>query len=136
MKSLLPCLYATMLIGTTSTISIVLPPSSRSQGVDCSFPIVYLDEPPLPKPLVSRARELREAALAKLSDKDRKFVFEWAAELTKNFGPQLPRDKDTEKQLKNDRAFCAFMYETFDWAKFAGSARALLALTDADYLKE
>jgi hypothetical protein len=86
--------------------------------------------------VLDKAKEQQDAAFAKLKPEDRKFLFEWPHSLLPNFGPMAFLDEKTERQLKNDRAFCTLATEQVDWAKFLGSARTLAALADADYLAE
>jgi hypothetical protein len=86
--------------------------------------------------VLDRAKGQQDAAFAKLKPEDRKFLFEWPHSLLPNFGPMAFLDDKTERQLKNDRSFCALAAEQVDWAKLVGSARTLAALADADYLAE
>ncbi|HKB35618.1 MAG TPA: hypothetical protein VKD72_04135 [Gemmataceae bacterium] len=86
--------------------------------------------------VLDRAKKLRDQALTGLSAGDRTFLFGWAPQLVRNFGPQMSYNSDTKKQLLNDRAFCTFAREKFDWSAFIGSAQTLLALLDPAYLDE
>src|SRR5206468_168695 len=56
--------------------------------------------------VLDKADELREQALAKLTEKDREFMHAWPAKLIHEFGPQLSLNERTRPLLENDRAFC------------------------------
>jgi hypothetical protein len=84
--------------------------------------------------VLDRARAQRDEALAKLSPADRQFLFSWPTQLIPTFGPQAGLDDRTRTVLKNDRALCAFVQDSYDWPKFVGAARTLAALADPGYL--
>src|SRR5262249_57815165 len=72
-----------------------------------------------------KARELRDRALAGLSAADRAFLFSWAPELVRHYGPQLSCNDQTKKLLMNDPASCALPHERFACAAFTGATRTL-----------
>jgi len=81
-----------------------------------------------------RAKALRDAAIAKLPEADRKLIFSYPATLAMNFGPQLPLTKQTRPLLQNDRAFCGSVWVNYDWSKLIGAGKCLAELQNPQYL--
>jgi len=80
------------------------------------------------------AKALRDGAIAKLTAENREFVVGWPARMLGLFGPQIPFNQRTRPICQNDRAFCAFACQHFDWPRFVGAAKALAQLADRAYL--
>jgi len=84
--------------------------------------------------VLKSAAALHADAISKLTEDERKLLFERPAALIHEFGPQLGFDENAQRTLRQDRAFCVTAMEKIDWAKFLGAARVLLALTQPEFL--
>src|SRR5262249_13716549 len=84
--------------------------------------------------VLDQARRQRDAAFAKLSAEERRFLFDWPENLVPSFYPQAAFDEASRPRLAKDRAFFSLAPEKCDWAQLAGAARTLALLTEPGYL--
>lgn len=86
--------------------------------------------------VLDAAAKLREEALAKVQPKERAFLFDRAAAIVRDFGPQVSLTDKTRPMLKDDLAFCQAWEERIDGPKFFAAVQTLLLLADPAYLDE
>ncbi len=84
--------------------------------------------------VLDKAKAQREAALAKVSAEQRRFLFERAAKIIEAFDVQEEWNEKTQPILKDDRTFLNLVHEQIDWAQLIGATQTLLQLTDPSYL--
>lgn len=84
--------------------------------------------------VLDRARDQRDAAVARLTKAEVETLFEHVPDLLSRFGPQESLTPDTKAGLAADLAFCRLAAEKVDWGKLLTAYRTLHALTDPAYL--
>jgi len=109
-------------------------PAGEVEKIEFGKPATLEDHAAHAIRVFDEAKRLRDEAIAPLTKENRKFIVQWTPTMVKNFGPQLPFAKQTHPLLQNDRAFCAFASDHFDWRKLGGSAKCLIQLTEPAHL--
>ena len=110
--------------GSSSEIDI---PMSTDPGEHITYIISLLD----------RASQLRERALANLTDDDRAFLFVHARYLTDNFSPQIGEWSDRPlKQARDGFRFTRLVAEEIDFAHLINAAEVLTQLSNPQWLSK
>lgn len=86
--------------------------------------------------LLDQAKTARDTAIAKVPAKHRLFLVKWAATMARNFGPQLPLNKQTLPLCNNDRVFLLAGHSQIDWRQMVLSAKILATLGDEKFLAD
>lgn len=115
-----------MLGKPAGTAQVVARPKLASLGDHAQYIISVLD----------KARDLRDAALARLTPEQRKVLFARPPKLANTFWVQDDWKERKHERLQGDHAFVTQFAEQVDWPAFLGSVQTLLALCDPVYLAE
>ncbi|HUR52625.1 MAG TPA: hypothetical protein VMZ71_00710, partial [Gemmataceae bacterium] len=84
--------------------------------------------------ILDAAEKLREEAVAKLTPKERRTMFDRPPVLIREFGPQSALNEKTRPRLEGDLECCTTWEEKIDGRAFANAVQTLLLLTDPSYL--
>jgi len=125
----LPALIAALEAGMDRTPELFAPlpiPTSSNPEDHIAYLIATLKQ----------AHSLREKALRKLSQDDRRFLFDHAASLVEHFIPQVEGlDEHTTAQAKADQRFCQLINEQLDYSALIAAAQVLARLADERWLQ-
>jgi hypothetical protein len=81
------------------------------------------------------SHELRDQAIEQLSQDEREFMFDHAAQLVSFFVCQSPVREDTIDRLRADLRFFTLIDQKVDWSKLLQSAETIARLTENDWVE-
>ena len=85
--------------------------------------------------VLQQAQELREKAVRKLSQADRRFLFDHAASIVEHFSPQISDgNEQTMARIEADRRFCRLVSEQLDYPALITAAQVLARLGNERWL--
>ena len=87
--------------------------------------------------VLEAAEDLRQNALAQLTDGNCKYLFEQTLPLLQNYGPQLgPLTDENVPVLRSATQVMSYIDQRYDWPQFIGAAQTLAQLGDAGFRRD